>query len=262
MSNLIEKKSGLTPVTNETIREYLCPLATDQELAYVMNICKNTGMNPFVRDVDIIKYSEDKPAQIVTRKDWFFKTANSQPTYQGMDHGVIVKRSGEIVYQNGAFTAPGDALLGAWAEIFVTGRWPHRSEVTLSEYDKGQSNWKTMKATMINKVAKVQALRECFPEKFQGIIDESELVSIEMASAGKSSPSKPEIEMPTRIVKETPVEKPVIKPATAKPVPSDQVNEFVCSECNEPIEKHVYNFSKRVHSKALCYDHQKAQSND
>lgn len=207
MNEIAKINQELTPITEETIKQFLCPTASDQDLAYALNICQITGMNPFVRDVDIIKYASDKPAQIVTRKDWFFKVANAHPNYDGMDHGVIVKRGDEIKYQNGAFTAPGDVLLGGWAEVFIKGKRSHRSEVSLKEYDKGHSNWASMKATMINKVSKVQALRECFPEKFQGLIDESEYSSV-IANAKREKQfveSKSSLDSESEIIEHEPI---------------------------------------------------------
>lgn len=182
--------SGDIPVTGETIKKYLCDKATEQDLALVLSICRNTGMNPFIGDVNIIKYAKDQPAQIVTRKDWFFKTANKQPDYEGMDHGIIVSRDGNIVYQEGAFMSPTDKLLGGWASVYRKDKRPHRAEVTLAEYSKGQSNWRSMPATMINKVAKVHALRESFPEKFQGVYDESELDSMKNSALVEGPVSK------------------------------------------------------------------------
>ena len=53
------------------------------------------------------------------------------------------------------------------------------AKIPLSEYDKNQSTWNEKKATMITKVAKVQALRDAFPAQLgamytseeQGVID-------------------------------------------------------------------------------------------
>jgi uncharacterized protein CbrC (UPF0167 family) len=46
----------------------------------------------------------------------------------------------------------------------------------LSEYNKGFALWKTMPATMIRKVAIVQALREAFPETLSGMYSEDEII--------------------------------------------------------------------------------------
>ena len=246
MSN-ITKLSQSTPISKETIKAYLCPNATESELVLAVNICHSLGMNPFAGDVNFIKYDKTKPMQIVTRKDWFFKTANSQEDYEGMDHGIIVMRDGEIVYQNGAFLAPGDQLLGGWAEVYRRGRRPHRAEVSLSEYDKGQSNWKTMRATMINKVAKVHSLRESYPEKMQGVVDESELAVIH---ATQELSEKPAIEMPTKKQEQ---KKEVSQDDEKQEASSiDGEAELTCPECNGPIKQEEKDYSIRFFKKAMC----------
>ena len=71
---------------------------------------------------------------------------------------------------------PGETLVGGWAEVHVKDRSiPAKEEVSLAEYNKGQSQWKTMPATMIRKVALVHALREAFPAKFSGLYDAPEM---------------------------------------------------------------------------------------
>jgi cell division protein FtsN len=71
---------------------------------------------------------------------------------------------------------PGETLVGGWAEVFRKDREiPTRMEVSMFEYEGKKYNWKTKSyevssmwkkkpATMISKVAKVQALREAFPQ--------------------------------------------------------------------------------------------------
>ena len=54
-------------------------------------------------------------------------------------------------------------------------RVPSRAEVSLDEYDQHRSLWKTKPATMIRKVALVQALREAYPGAYGGIYDSSEM---------------------------------------------------------------------------------------
>jgi len=254
MTTEIQKAIDNTPITKETIKQYLCPTATDQDLTLILNICHQSGMNPFVGDVNIIKYDQSKPAQIVVRKDWFFKVANSQPDYEGMDHGIIVERNGEIVYQNGAFKLKSDTLVGGWSVVHRKNKRPYRSEVSFDEYSKNQSTWKTMPATMINKVAKVHGLRESFPEKFEGIYDESEFASIKSNSPQKamssldrdivSDQNKTVIDVPSK-----PLDTPIEVPKT-----SDDIN---CSKCDVSINKEVNDYSLKFFNLSLCRDCQK-----
>lgn len=50
-------------------------------------------------------------------------------------------------------------------------------EVSFSEYDKGQANWKSKPATMICKVATSQCVREAFPKDYEGLYSEEEMIA-------------------------------------------------------------------------------------
>ncbi|WP_269318659.1 RecT family recombinase [Caldicellulosiruptor bescii] len=69
-----------------------------------------------------------------------------------------------------------EELVGGWAKVFRKD-WavPIEISVSLQEYIRKKKDgqptrsWREMPATMIRKVALVQALREAFPEQFQGM---------------------------------------------------------------------------------------------
>ena len=52
---------------------------------------------------------------------------------------------------------------------------PVKAVVGIDEYGTGKSMWKTKPATMIRKVALVQALREAYPGEFAGLYDAAEM---------------------------------------------------------------------------------------
>ena len=92
------------------------------------------------------------------------KRAESCPGFDGLQAGLILKRGSDIVEEEGAFLLPEDQLLGGWARVYRTDRkYPSTARVSLTEYDRKQSTWNTMRATMIRKTAVSQALREAFP---------------------------------------------------------------------------------------------------
>ena len=75
---------------------------------------------------------------------------------------------------------------------------PFVAKVNLSEYDKKQSSWNDKKATMIAKVAKVQALREAFPmqlgamytQEEQGVVETQGRVVIDAEVIEQSEPTE------------------------------------------------------------------------
>lgn len=147
---------------------------TRQEAKMFMELCKYQHLNPFLKEAYIIKFG-NKPAQLITSKEAFMKRAENNEQYAGLKAGVIVLRNKEIVYSNGAFTLPNDQVVGGWADVFRKDRKePHHVEISMQEFSKGQSTWKSMPATMIRKTAIVNALREAFPEALGGMYTEDD----------------------------------------------------------------------------------------
>lgn len=171
-----------TPEINmDVIKKYICPKATDQEAFMFMQLCKAQGLNPFLREAYLIKYG-DEAATIITGKDTFTKRADRLPQYDGFKAGVIVLSQGKVMHREGSFFVIGEELLGGWAEVFRKDRnQSFRNEVSLKEYERKKkdgslmSNWRSMPATMIRKVALVQSLREAFPDEFGGLYSPEEM---------------------------------------------------------------------------------------
>lgn len=145
-----------------------------QETVMFINLCKYQHLNPFLNEAYIIKYGS-KPAQLITSKEAFMKRAESNPQYNGFSAGCIVLRNNDVVYTNGAFILDTDKLLGGWAKVSRKDRdIPIRIEISMKEFSKSQSTWKTMPATMIRKTAIVNALREAFPDTLGGMFTEDD----------------------------------------------------------------------------------------
>lgn len=171
-----EGNGGLVEFTAQEVKDRLCPNIDDKELALVMALCSAQKLNPFTKDVYIIKYG-DNPAQIVTSKEVFTKRAQANPKFEGMQAGLtFLTQDGQIVQREGSMAIQGWSLLGAWCKVYIKGyRVPIYDEVALSEYDTGKSNWRKMPGTMIRKVALCHALREAFPDDFQGLYGAEEM---------------------------------------------------------------------------------------
>ncbi|PNE27881.1 phage recombination protein Bet [Tannerella sp. oral taxon 808] len=133
------------------------------DIVQFIAICKYNRLNPFLSEAYLVKYG-DKPAQMIVSKEALMKRAESCHSFDGLQAGLILKRGSNIVEEEGAFQLPGDTLLGGWARVYRKDReYPSTARVSLAEYDRKQSTWSTMRATMIRKTAVVQALREAFP---------------------------------------------------------------------------------------------------
>lgn len=167
------------------VKKYLvrgrADLTSDQELVFFMNTCKMQGLNPLAQgEVYLIKYSKDDPAQMVVGKDAYLRRAYSNPDYLYKNDGIVVQRGQEIIQKAGCCLYPGETLIGGWCRVYFLRNGKEREtfkEVSFSEYNKGQANWKSKPATMINKVAISQCVRDAFPKDYEGLYSEDEMVA-------------------------------------------------------------------------------------
>lgn len=159
------------------VRDYLTKgdgNVSDRDLVGFINICKYNQLNPFLNEAYLVKYG-NYPATMVVSKEALMKRADSDPNYDGMRGGIIVQRDGKVLELEGTFYLPTDKLIGGWAEVYRKDRkYPYVSKITMQEYNSGKSLWKEKPSTMISKVAKVQALREAFPNQLGALYSQEE----------------------------------------------------------------------------------------
>lgn len=163
--------------TSQDIRERLCPNATDSELALCVELCNRQHLNPFTKEVYLVKYG-NAPASIITSYQVFNRRANRQESYGGIKSGVVVMREGQIVKKRGSavYKQVGEQLLGGWAEVqFKDGKEPAYVELALTDYSTGKSNWAKMPGVMIEKCAKAGAWRLAYPDEFGGMYTGEEM---------------------------------------------------------------------------------------
>ena len=225
------EKVKLSPVT---VRNYLVNgggNVSDQEVMMFLTLCRYQHLNPFLKEVYLIKYG-NSPATIVTGKDLFTKRANRNAQYAGKLAGVIVRNleTGVVTEREGTFfTADTEELVGGWAKVFIKGHdQPEYASVSFNEYAGRKadgslnSQWASKPGTMIRKVAVVQALREAFPEDYEGMYAPEEMgnaAAVVLEDAATTAIPVVE-EKPAKPVKET--TKPV-EPAPAPDVTDDEI---------------------------------------
>lgn len=172
---------------------------TMPEFKFFTSLCKARGLNPFLKEAYCIKYGKN-PAQIVVGKDAVLKRAIKNPNYDGMESGVIVqnKETSEIIERKGTFyLRDSENLVGGWAKVYRKD-WQHPTycsvgfdEVAQKKSDGSlNANWSGKGATMVEKVAKVRALRETFVEELGGMY-EAEEMGVDLPN--ETAPQKQEI---------------------------------------------------------------------
>lgn len=204
--NIGEDEIKLTP---SIVQNYIVgtdATITMQEFKLFTELCKVRKLNPFLREAYLIKYKSGTPASIVVGKDAIVKRAVLNPNFDGMESGIIVTNDkNEVIERPGTFKLPSELLVGAWAKVYRKDwQFPIYSSVSLEETIQKKSdgsvnsNWSKQPATMIEKVAKVRALREAFVEDLSGMYEAEEMnvelptETIEVKETGKDKLNKME----------------------------------------------------------------------
>jgi phage recombination protein Bet len=202
MSKEIAKVSdSFELVTKEEVRKHFCESATEKEVALFLQIAKLNQLNPFKREIYIVKYG-DAPASILTGYEVYLKRAERSGNYAGFKVWV----EGSI--KNGDLKACIEVRRKDWPE-------PLQHEVYYNEYVGKKKDgtptrfWKEKPITMLKKVVISQAFRFAFPDELGGMpytADEINTIDNEVVS---TSTREVDISMPKALpVKEN---KPEVK---------------------------------------------------
>ena len=203
--SFVDDHGDAITITSDDVRMHICPQADAKEVAYFMELCRAQRLNPFLNEAYLVKF-QGRPAQIMVAHKALVKRAEAHPQYDGMEHGVVVMRGGEVHNeQRGAYyPEAGETLLGGWAKVYRKDRrMPIYAERSFKSMNKGQANWKSMPDVMIDKCAQAAALREAFPDELRGMYVQEEMgqevpaqdVSVEpkQAPTGQLAHQKPTV---------------------------------------------------------------------
>jgi phage recombination protein Bet len=187
MSAIIQFKPAVIDMWNddkklEEIRRMVSPSAplTDLEFSFLIQLGKATQLNPFMREIWVVKYSSKAAAQIFIGRDGYRIAASRHPMYLRHQVEAVYSKdefkvmNSDIIHSFGL--ADRGELISAYCKVYLKGQLGYSYVyVTMKEYGLNQSLWKEKPETMIKKVAEAQALRQAFPEFFAGTYSDVEL---------------------------------------------------------------------------------------
>ncbi len=166
--------SGQTiQLSRDSVEKYICAGLSETEYSYLSAVCKNYGLNPYLKDIYAIKYGSQAATFVIDYKV-LQQAADREPMYDGMLTGVLyIDKNGEEKERNGGYLLKGETLIGGWCEVYRKDR-THANRVyalyseccQLTKDGQPNSNWKNKPVFMTIKVAKTWALRETFPNWF------------------------------------------------------------------------------------------------
>ena len=235
-----ETEHGDITLTPAIVRDILAknPKVTKEEAYLFIKLCQHQQLNPFLREVYLIKYG-DSPATMVVGKETFTKRAERHAAFDGYEVGVYaLDDKGNVTERVGAFYPDGETVVGAWARVYRKDRSRcYEATVRLAEYEAHKADgslnksWRERPATMIRKVALVQALREAFPDQFAGMYIAEEPQDAEKMSGEIQMPVplSEEPEEPEQTVEDVPAEElelkaePEEEPTTSEEKPEEMI---------------------------------------
>jgi phage recombination protein Bet len=178
---------GFTPQEVDLIRRTIAPDATEHELALYLRLCQTYGLDPFRRELVMVKRRRRKPSGdyevtpvFITTRDGYLKIAQRDPGYAGIESAVVCEAD-HFEFDVGNHTIvhrfpakERGKIIGAWAVAYHKSRPPVMAFVTFEEYyDPDSETWKTHPSAMIQKVAEVFVLRRQFG--ITGIVAQEEM---------------------------------------------------------------------------------------
>lgn len=139
--------------------------ATVDELSLFIGRCKQTGLDPFSRQIYFIKSGDRVMIQVSI--DGFRVVAERSGKYAGQDEPVFtltpdgaIEKCSVAVYRFGPSKERYQAAVGV---------------AYMSEYHKPGGMWDRMPHTMLAKVAEALALRKAFPQDLSGLYSPEEM---------------------------------------------------------------------------------------
>jgi phage recombination protein Bet len=192
-------------ITREDVKAYLCPEATDKEIFMAMGIMASYKLNPFKREVHLIKY-KGSPAEVIVGYETYLKRAERTGKLNGWKAWIDKKEGRAYVEINRK----------DWEKPF---QW----YIELGEFDKKRATWTQIPDFMGKKVVIAQGFRLAFPDEIGGMpytAEERQVYDIVDAPAeekpmpkAKSETAKPP----------EPAKPPETKPAETKPATEEEI---------------------------------------
>ena len=164
-----------TPEQVTLIKNIAAPKCTDDEFKLLLYQAKTYKLDPLLKQIWAVKYTDSKPASIFAGRDGFLAIAHRSGAFDGMESGFRTTDKGEVI---------------GWAKVYRKDMsHPFCVEVSMKEYNRNQGTWLTHGTTMIVKVAEAQALRKAF--QISGIYSPDEMPEQEKPPMRDITPDEP-----------------------------------------------------------------------
>ncbi|WP_375771866.1 phage recombination protein Bet [Archangium gephyra] len=185
----------------ELIKRTICPRGIgEDEFALFIEQCKRSGLDPLLKEAFCVARRQnagnrEKP-NWVTRYEFqpseagMLARAERFPDFKGIqasavyaeDEIIVDQGKGEVVHRFNPAKRKG-SLVGAWSRVVRDGKLPVVVWLDFAGYVQQTPLWAKIPTTMIEKCARVAALRKAYPEAFGGLYVREEMPAEEFEPA-------------------------------------------------------------------------------
>lgn len=152
----------------DLVRATVCPDATPLELAVFLYNAKRLGLDPMTRQIYFIRYSKDKPGEIVVGINGFRAQAELSGVYAGSDPAEFEYVARAESKDGTPVNAPSKATVTVW-KIVAGQRVPFTASVLWKEFYPGAGpagdQWRKRPHNQLSVRAESHALRKAFPQQ-------------------------------------------------------------------------------------------------
>jgi len=203
-------------IDSKTIQDFLFSTGTklsDKQKNMFMQLAIRNQLDPFKREIHAIPFGND--FNIVTGYQVYIQRAESTDKLDGWHCTAVKDAKGTLI----------GAKITIYRKDFAQ---PFEWEVSLSEFDKGQSNWKKMPEFMIKKVCIGQGFRLAFPNELGGMpYLQEELEELAPTESDKSPISPPQAKQPPTEVISEPQRKRLFAISKKAGLPEEDIKAFL-----------------------------------
>lgn len=182
----------------ELVKRSICPKGIgNDEFALFMEQCKRSGLDPLLKEAFCVPRKAKLPdGSYGTRHEFqpseagMLARAEKFPDYEGIsasavyaeDEIVVDQGEGRVVHRFNPAKRKG-SLVGAWARVQRRGKVAVVVWLDFGGYVQQSPLWSKIPTTMIEKCARVAALRKAYPEAFGGLYIREEMPEAEFVEA-------------------------------------------------------------------------------
>jgi phage recombination protein Bet len=191
----------------ELIKRTICPKGIgEDEFALFIEQCKRSGLDPLLKEAFCVARRQNagnrERPNWVTRYEFqpseagMLARAERFPDFKGIqasavyaeDEIIVDQGKGEVVHRFNPAKRKG-SLVGAWARVVRAEKLPVVVWLDFAGYVQQTPLWAKIPTTMIEKCARVAALRKAYPEAFGGLYVREEMPAEEFEPAPEPAPS-------------------------------------------------------------------------